>query len=203
MTLLPLLALLFAASSLSGGPTFCAEWVRQSREGYERLTLFADHTLVWKTSRGGVADVRRKKLPTAEGDFYCTYFSRPELWDIPEDSRTRLAGDFAAQSSVVLTRPDGKRKQVRFDDFSALTADAAAVRSALEGLRGLFTNPIAPASRFTAEALAPGTLLKRLDGVPFRVRGIHGGHAEMEGVDQPYRFFIKLEELRFQFSPPE
>ena len=29
-------------------PTFCAEWVEQSREGYERLTLFADRTLVWK-----------------------------------------------------------------------------------------------------------------------------------------------------------
>jgi hypothetical protein len=197
-----ILPLIFA-SALATQPTFCAEWVRQSREGYERLTLFADRTLVWKTSRAGTGDVRRKKLPAEEADFYCSYFARPELWEIPEDARTHLSGDFAVQSSIALTRPDGSRKDFRFDDFSALNLNAAAVRSALEGLKGLFTNPIAPASRFTAEALPPGTLLRRLDGVLFRVRGIHGGHAEMEGVEQPYRFFIKLEELRFQFSPPE
>ena len=28
----------------SSKPTFCVEWVRQSRPGYERVTLFADGT---------------------------------------------------------------------------------------------------------------------------------------------------------------
>ena len=33
-------------------PTFCVEWVEQSSEGFERLTLFSDRTLVWKRRRG-------------------------------------------------------------------------------------------------------------------------------------------------------
>ena len=46
-------------------------------------------------------------------------------------------------------------------------------------------------------------MLKRFDGVQFRVVGVHGGHAELEGVSEPYRYYMKVEELRFQFSAPE
>ena len=42
------------------GPTFCVEWIRQSTEGYERLTLFRDGELVWKTHRGGKDQIKRK-----------------------------------------------------------------------------------------------------------------------------------------------
>ncbi len=190
-------------ASSPAAPSACAEWVRQSREGYERLTLFSDRTLVWKTSRSGSGDVRRKRLPAEEAGFYCDYFARAEFWEVPGDLRTRLTGDLAIESAITLLRPDGSRKEIRFDEFSALTSDAALLRSALEGLKGLFTNPIAPASRFTAERLAPGTILKRLDGALFRVLAIHGGHAEIEGVAEPYRLFVKIEDLRFQFQPPE
>lgn len=192
-----------ATAAPAAAPTFCAEWVRQSKEGYERLTLFSDRTLVWKTNRSGAEEVRRKSLPADEVVFYCTYFARPEFWELQEDFRTKLQGDLAVFSLVQLTRPDGARKQVRFDEFSALTPEGAQLRSALEGLKGLFTNPVAPASRFAAERLAPGTILKRLDGALFRVRGIHGEHAELEGVSEPYRYFMKVSELRFQFAPPE
>ena len=51
------------------GPTFCAEWVRQSNEGYDRLTVFREGMLVWKTSRGGKDEVKREKLSTAELQF--------------------------------------------------------------------------------------------------------------------------------------
>ncbi len=190
-------------ASSPASPTFCAEWVRQSREGYERLTLFSDRTLVWKTSRSGSDDVRRKRLPAEEVGFYCDYFARAEFWEVPEDLRTRLRGDLAVQSAITLTRPDASRKEIRFDELSALTPELALLRSALEGLKGLFGNPVAPASRFTAERLPAGTILKRLDGALFRVHAIHGGHVEIEGVAEPYRLFVKLEDLRFQFQPPE
>jgi len=42
--------------------TFCAEWVRQSREGYERLTLFSDGMVVCKRSRDGKDEIVRKRL---------------------------------------------------------------------------------------------------------------------------------------------
>lgn len=203
-------AALLMTGSLAGAqapapkaPTFCAEWVRQSREGYERLTLFADKTLVWKTSRSGKEDIRRKNLPPDEAGFYCAYFARQEFWELAEDFRTKVTGDFAAHSLVQLARPDGSRKQVRFDEFSALTPEGALLRSALDGLKGLFVNPVAPASRFAAERLAPGTVLTRFDGVRFRICGVYGGHAELEGVSEPYRFFMKVEDLRFQFAAPE
>jgi hypothetical protein len=101
--------------------------------------------------------------------------------------------------------PGGERKQLRFDDLSALNAGSAALRSALEGLRDSILSPLAPASRFTPAALAPGTILRRFDGALFRVRKIEmeKGIVEIVGVREPYSQFVPVEELRFQFHPPE
>lgn len=195
-----------AASPAKAKPTFCVEWVRDSREGYERITLFADRTVVWKTvATGGGEEVRRKTLTPDELDFYCDYFTRAEVWSLPDDLRTGLTGEFASQSSIVAARKDGSVKRVQFDELSALSADAAALRSALDGLKSIFTNPLAPASRFTADVLPPGTLLKRFDGAVFRVLRLEKekGFVEIAGVNEPYSQFVKIEELRFQFSPPE
>lgn len=194
------------ASPARAKPTFCVEWVRDSREGYERITLFGDRTVVWKTvATGGGEEVRRKTLTPEELDFYCNYFTRAEVWSLPDDLRTGLTGEFASQSSIVAARKDGSVKRVQFDELSALSADAAALRSALDGLKSIFTNPLAPASRFTADVLPPGTLLKRFDGAVFRVLRIEKekGFVEIAGVNEPYSQFVKIEELRFQFSPPE
>jgi len=160
---------------------------------------------VWKTSRGGVEDVKRKKLEAAELDFYCDYFRRREVWDLKEDLRTGLTAELAAQSVLTIARPGGSRKKIRFDDLSPLPPDASALRSALEGLRLAMIAPLAPASRFTAEHLAPGTLLKRFDGAMFRVKQLitEKGVVELEGVGEPYSEFKRLDELRFQFSPPD
>ena len=206
-----ILLLLFGALSGSAPeaaapkPTFCVEWVRQSREGYERVTLFADRTVVWKTSGGRADEVRRKSVSPDELAFYCSYLSRREFWELPDDLRTGLTGEFTGQSSVTLARPDGQRKRVRFDDLSALSADAAALRAALDGLKTIFTNPLAPASRFTADVLPPGTILKRFDGAIFRILKLEKekGFVEIAGVNEPYSQFVKIEELRYQFSPPE
>jgi hypothetical protein len=194
-----------APEAAASKPTFCVEWVRQSREGYERVTLFADRTVVWKTSGGQPDEVRRKSVSPDELAFYCSYFSRREFWDLPDDLRTGLTGDFTGQSSVTLTRPDGQRKRVRFDDLSALSADAGALRAALDGLKTIFTNPLAPASRFTADVLPPGTILKRFDGAIFRIVRLdkEKGFVEIAGVIEPYSQFVKIEELRYQFSAPE
>lgn len=202
---------LFLAAATAGTPvstspsTFCVEWVRQSGQGYERLTLFRDGTLVWKRSRDGGAEVERKPVEAEELRFYCEYFSRTELWSSAGDLRSSMTGDLVGQSLVVLARPDGSRKEIRFDDLSALTFDASALRSSLEGLRSILTSPLAPASRFTSDRLPSGTLLKRFDGILFRVRRLDSekGVVELEGVREPYTQFRKIEELRFQFSPPE
>ncbi len=205
---LPAFLWLFCLAALARaggpGPTFCVEWIRQSREGYDRLTLFTDRTLVWKKSRDGVVNIQRRPLAKDELTFYCDYFARGELWALPGDLRTGLTGDLA-QSAVTLTRPDGQRKKIRFDELSALPSEAGALRSSLEGLKSMFLSPLAPASRFTPETLPPGTLLKRFDGVVFRVRRLEKEKeiVELEGVREPYREFRKIEELRFQFSPPE
>jgi hypothetical protein len=185
--------------------TFCVEWVQQSRDGYERISLFADRTVIWKTVDARGDSVRRKTLTPEELEFYCDYFTRTEVWNLPGDLRTGLGGEFSAQSSITAARKNGSSKTVRFDDLSALSADAAALRAALEGLRTVFTNPLAPASRFTAAALPPGTLLKRFDGAIFRVLRLESekGIVELVGVTEPYSQFMKLEELRFQFDAPE
>jgi hypothetical protein len=187
------------------GPTFCAEWVRQSNEGYDRLTLFRDGTLVWKTSRGEKDEVKRESLSAAELQFYCEFFARSDLWTIAPDRRTGLTGQLASSSAVTLARPNGDRITLRFDEFSTDTAESSSLRSALEGLKGLFLSPLPPATRFHPDLLPPGTLLKRFDGAVFQVRRLEkqSGFVEIVGVTEPYSQFLKIEELRFQFSPPE
>jgi hypothetical protein len=189
----------------ASGPTFCAEWIRQSSEGYDRLTLFRDGVLVWKTHRGSKDDLKREKLDGNETKYYCDFFAQPDFWSLPPDQRTGLAGELAAESAVTLTRPDGQRKRIRFDDLSTGSFAASSMRSALEGLKAIFLSPLAPASRFTPELLAPGTLLRRFDGHVFRIAHLEKstGYVEIEGVNEPYSQWIKIEELRFQFSPPE
>lgn len=187
------------------GPTFCAEWVRQSSEGYDRLTLFRNGTLVWKTSRKGKDEVKRDRLGVAELAFYCEFFARSDLWTIAPDRRTGLTGDLASSSAVTLARPNGDRRTIRFDEFSTDTAESSSLRSALEGLKGLFLSPLAPVTRFHPDLLQPGTLLKRFDGAVFQVRRLEkeSGFVEIVGVTEPYSQFLKIEELRFQFAPPE
>ncbi len=207
MIALAALLLMFPAAEQgpAGPQTFCMEWIRQSSDGYERLTLFSDRTLVWKTRRGDLENVRRKTLDAEETSFYCDYFARAENWRLADDLRTGLTGEFARTSQVTLTRPDGARKQIRFDELSPLSPAAAALRSSLEGLRGMFESPLAPASRFAPSLLSPGMLLKRFDGAVFRIRMVDRdkGIVELEGVAEPYREFRKIEELRFLFSAPE
>ncbi len=206
LSLLPLLPMLLGSPAPKEvPPVFCVEWIQQSRDGYERFTLFADRTLAWKAFRDGAERVRRKKLEPDELAFYCDFFARAEFWELPDDLRTGLTGDFATQSSVTLARPDGSRKRLRFDALSALPDAAGKLRSALEGLRLLFSNTLAPASRFTPETLPPGTLLKRFDGAVFRVRQLlpEKRVVELEGVREPYSEFKKIDELRFQFAPPQ
>jgi len=187
------------------GPTFCAEWIRQSNEGYDRLTLFRDGVLVWKTHRGDKDQMKKDRLENGEARYYCTFFAQEDFWRLPSDLRTGLAGELAAESAVTLARPDGSRKVVRFDDLSAGDLAASSLRSALEGLKGVFLSPLAPPSRFAPDLLSPGTLLRRFDGHVFRVARLEKatGYVEIEGVNEPYSQWIKIEELRFQFTPPE
>jgi hypothetical protein len=187
------------------GPTFCVEWIRQSNEGYDRLTLFRDRMLVWKTSHGGQEEVKRERLDAAETAYYCGFFERAEFWALPSDFRTRLASEFASESAVTLTRSNGNRKSIRFDELSSHTADSASLSAALEGLKGIFLSPLSPASRYTPELLSPGTLLKRFDGAVFRVRKLTAetGFVEIVGVSEPYSQWVKIDELRYQFAPPE
>ena len=185
-------------------PSYCAEWLRQSSEGYERVTLFADRALVWKTRRGSVEEVKRKTLEPEEAKFYCEYFARSEFWSLPEDLRSRMTGEFVTESVLRLARPDGATKEIRFDELSPLSLDAAALRSSLEGLKRMFTERIAPASRFTAQTLQPGTVLRRLDGALFRVQRLDEakGVVELEGISEPFSVFRKIAELRFFFHAP-
>ncbi len=205
-----LLGIVLAAASTptpepAAGPTFCAEWIRQSTEGYDRLTLFRDGVLVWKTHRGAKDQVKRDRLDGSEAKFFCDFFAREDFWKLPADLRTGLAGELAGESAVTLARADGSRKVVRFDDLSTGDWASSSLRSALEGLKGVFLSPLAPASRFAPDLLPPGTLLRRFDGHVFRVARLEKatGYVEIEGVNEPYSQWVKIEELRFQFAPPE
>jgi hypothetical protein len=108
------------------------------------------------------------------------------------------------QTQIVVTRSAGSRKEFRFDDLSALSPEVSSLRAAMEGLKGVFLAPLAPVSRFERDALPVGLVLRRFDGVFFKVRRIDEARdiVEIEGVTDPYSLFVPREELRFQFEPP-
>ena len=153
----------------------------------------------------GSEQFKRQRLTPDEAKFYCDYFRSDEIWNGTEDLRSGLTGEFIRQSVVRLARADGTRKEIRFDELSAMTPETAALRSSLEGLKGIFTAPLAPPSRFSADNIPPGTILRRFDGVLFRVVRLdpQKGVVELEGVREPYSEFRKIDELRFLFAPPE
>ena len=76
---------------------------------------------------------------------------------------------------MTLARPDGSRKVIRYDDLSTGDWASSSLRSALEGLKGIFLSPLAPPSRFAPDLLPPGTLLRRMDGHVFRVAAPRAG----------------------------
>ena len=102
-------------------------------------------------------------------------------------------------------RPDGSRKAIRFDELSSFSPAASALKASLEGLRSLFTARLAPVGQFTAETLPPGTVLRRFDGVYFRVRRVLAdkGVVELEGVSDPISYYLSLSEMRLQFPGPK
>jgi hypothetical protein len=193
-----------SAASPMPAPTYCVEWIRQSTEGFERLTLFSDRTLIWKTRHGEKEDWKRKTLEVEEARFYCDYFAQPGLWALPADQRSHVPGEFVTESLVRLARPDGSTHEIRFDELAALSPESAALRSSIEGLKHFFTDPLAPASKFTPENLQPGAVLKRFDGSVFRVRMLDEarGVVELEGVDEPFSQFRRISDLRFFFQAP-
>jgi hypothetical protein len=168
------------------------------------VTLFRDGTLVWKVSRDGRDRLDKHELPAEEVTFYCDFFAKPALWAEPADWRSMITSGMNAQAQVIVTRPDGSRKEFRFDELSALSPEVAAMRNALEGLKGVILAPLAPLSRFDREALPIGLVLRRFDGTLFRVRRVDEVRdvVEIEGVNDPYTLFIPRVDLRFQFEPP-
>ena len=187
------------------GPTFCAEWVRQSNEGYDRLTVFRDGDLVWKTSRGGKDEVKREKLSPAELQFYCEFFARTEIWTIPKDRRTGLTGQLASSlgrhARAVQRRPDHAPLRRVLDGHGRQLLAAFRAR----GAQGPLSLSAASGDAIPSATARPGTLLKRFDGAVFQVRRLEkeSGFVEIVGMTEPYSQFIKIEELRFQFAPPE
>ena len=158
---------------------------------------------MWKTHRGGKDQIKRERLDASEAKFFCEdFFSRNEIWGINADMRTGLTSQLAGESAVTLARPDGSRKVVRYDDLSTGDFASSSLRSALEGLKGIFLSPLAPPSRFAPDLLPPGTLLRRMDGHLFRVAHLEKatGYVEIEGVNEPYSQWVKIEELRYQFA---
>src|SRR5262249_36695711 len=127
-----------------------------------------------------------------------------EFWALPADLRSGMSGDFGT-SRVTLTRPDGSRKALRFDELSSFSPEASSLKASLQGLRNLFTVKLAPATSFTAETLTPGKVVRRFDGVAFKIVRVitEKDVVELEGATDPILYYLRLSEMRFQFEPPQ
>ena len=204
--LLAVAAVLLAVTAAPGAePMFYFEWIARSGAATTRLTLFTDRTLVRKTKDGDRSQVDRRVLSEEEFAYYLAYFAearRTAIGRLAFDSG--LAGDFQVSSKVVF-RPPGKAEwSFTFDSFSALSLEGSRIKTALEGLRDSFGHVLPSPADFAPEKIPPGTVLTRADGARFRVRRVDkdAKAVELEGIDEPYLLFLKIDDLRFTFKAP-
>jgi len=202
--LLTVLALSVPSGARAAAPTYLVEWNARTGESRQRLTLFCDGVLVRKTTADGKTEMKKRKLAPAEYDSYAAFFRSPEALAAEGIFDSGMTGEAVARSVITVTRENGEIWKLAFDSFSAVTPEAQRVRAALEDLRDSFGRAHAATADFTPEKLAPGKILRRLDGTSFRV--VHyderSGIVELRGLDEPYSQFYKLENLRLSFLPP-
>ncbi len=185
--------------------TYLFEWMTRTGAASRRLTLFGDGILVRKSvSQDGKTDLKKRKLSPEEYSFYSDYFGSPESREGAGNFETGLTGDQAASSEISFAPPGGPRWSLTFDSFSALSAPASRVKSALEGLLDSFGKVLPSESDFPIEKLVPGTLLRRRDGQEFRVVHVdeQAKIVEARAVGQPYSQFFQWSKLRYSFYPP-
>lgn len=205
-------ALLAAAALLASGtalraaaPTYVVEWTSRTGEASQRVTLFADHVLVRKsTAADGKVEMKKRKLAAAEFDSYARLFRSPEFADAAGTFESGMGGEGLVRSVVTVALEDGTTWRMTFDSFSALSPAGARLRAALEDLRDSFGKLHASSGDFPPEKLAPGAILKRHDGKEFRILRYdeRAGVVEVRGLDEPYSQFFKLEALPETFLPP-
>jgi len=185
--------------------TYLFEWTSHTGGATGRLTLFADRTLVRKTtSEDGKTEFKKRKLSDDEYAFYAKYFADPEFVASGGNFETGLAGDQSPRSLVVFAPPGAPRWTLSFDSLTVLSSPASQVRAALEGLRDSFGKVLPNEQDFTAEKIVPGAILRRRDGQKFRVVRVSEDSkvVEMQAVGQPYSQFFEWSKLRFTFFPP-
>lgn len=185
--------------------TYLFEWISRTGAASTRLTLFADGVLVRKSvSEDGKTELKKRKLSEDEYEFYARYFGSPESAAAAGHFETGLAGDSSEKSEVSFAPAGAEKWTFSFDSFSVLSAPAARVKSALEGLLDSFGKVLPDERDFALEKLQPGTVLRRRDGQEFRV--VHVDETtrvvEARAVGQPYSQFFQWSKLRYTFYPP-
>ena len=162
--------------------------------------------LVWKTHRGGKDNVKRERLDGPEAPLLLRASSpQARFWKLPRTSARvwRASSPASLPSRSLGPTAAASRSATTTSRRATWRPPRCAPRS--RGSRGSSSRPLAPPSRYTADLLSPGTLLRRFDGRIFRVAHLEKetGYVEVEGVNEPYSQWIKIDELRFQFAPPE
>ena len=136
-----------------------------------------------------------------------SFFARNEIWGLaagPADGPDRRARGASRRS-----RSRGRTAAARRSGSTTsrpATADVFVAALGARGAQGDLPEPARARRRASRRTCSPpGTLLQRFDGALFRVAHLEKdtGFVEIEGVNEPYSQWIKIEELRFQFAPPE
>ena len=193
------------AANEAATSTYLFEWMTRTGAASRRLTLFGDGILVRKSvSTDGKTELKKRKLSAEEYAFYSEYFGSPESREGAGDFETGLTGEQSARSEVSFAPPGGPRWSLSFDSFSALSAPASRVKSALEGLLDSFGKVLPNEDEFPMEKLVPGALLRHRDGQEYRVVHVDEGAkiVELRPVGQPYSRFYPWSKLRYSFYPP-
>ena len=192
------------APPAEGGPTYVAEWVVRTGSAMQRVTLFSDGVLVRKSTADGKTEMKKRKLAPAELQSYVAVFRAPGVEDASGTFESGMSGDELPHSVITVTKADGHAWTISFDGLSALSPEAQRVRSVMQDLRDSFGQPRAAAGDFPPDKLVPGRILRRRDGVEFRIVRFdeHAGVVELKGLDEPYSQFYKLDRLAASFLPP-
>ncbi len=191
-------------------PAFLVSYSVTRKDDMERLALFENGVIDYKSSSGGMTVEKRLRLSKEERDLFWRVVR--DLRDLKSDSMPIGASLNAREARTIrieVAGNDGDQIVVQFEDTKAVPLSVARARGALEDLRGQILEKERKERErsWQPRGVKAGMLLKRRsDGAVFRVSqgDTFGTLLELEDVERHLeKLMMKRNELPVVFERPE
>lgn len=169
--------------------------------GRRQLTLFANGTVRLRQGPRGEEALYLLELSPSDLDAYLRRLAAEDLSESDADSSS-VGGDWVERCALELALPGRRTRRFTLDAYTPPSLALSRVMAVVRELAARVEEDAPSGRRLPAGyEPRPGDLLERLDGVLYRVIGTtaDGKGLELQGADQPFTLFVRVEDLRREF----